>query len=208
MGACDLRLFVDFDMPVAEAAWTPDGSNLLLRTAGTGGVEGGRDIYIYDPETGEPPEPLLAEGFDEGTPTISPDGRWIAYTSNESNRWEIYVRPFPDVEAGRWQVSIEGGRTPRWSRDGTELFFLEGADRFVSAAIETTNGFQAGPPELLFELPESIEIVDVTLPYDVAPDGERFVMISYDLGNDEGGPGPRAILVENFTEELRTRIPR
>ena len=207
-GIGEPRLFVDFDMPVAEAAWTPDGSKLLLRTAGTGGIEGGRDIYLYDTESREPPQPLLAEGFDEGSPAISPDGRWIAYTSNESNRWEVYVRPFPDVESGRWQVSIEGGRTPKWSRDGTELFFLEGADRFVSAAIETADGFRAGPPELLFEVPSSFVTVDVTFPYDVAPDGQRFVMISYDLGNDEDGPAPRAILVENFSQELRARIPR
>jgi serine/threonine-protein kinase len=207
-GIGEARLFVDFDMPVANAAWTPDGAKLLLRTAGTGGVEGGRDIYVYDPESGDPPQRLLAGDFDEGAPAISPDGRWLAYTSNESNRWEVYVRPFPDVESGRWQVSTDGGRTPKWSHDGDELFFLDNSNRFVAVAVETDGGFRANIPQVLFTVPPYIETVDLSFPYDVALDDERFVMLSFDVGDDDDRPGPRAVLVQNFAAELQARIPR
>ncbi|MDX1646428.1 MAG: hypothetical protein R3304_04735, partial [Longimicrobiales bacterium] len=206
-GTGEPRLLVEFDMPVANMSWTPDGSRLLLRTAGTGGVEGGRDIYVWNAEQGGAPEPLLAANFDEGSPTVSPDGRWLAYTSNESNRWEVYVRPFPDVDEGRWQVSVDGGRTPKWSSDGRELFFVDANDNFVVSTVSAAPSFQATPPETLFQIPPAVATVDLSVPYDVAPDDQRFVMYSYNTSDTDGGD-PDVVLVENFFQELRARAPR
>lgn len=207
-GTGEPELLVDFDMPVAQMDWTPDGSRLLLRTAGTGGVEGGRDIYVWDAEEDQPPVPLLAADFDEASPALSPDGRWLAYTSNESDRWELYVRPFPDVQEQRWQVSIEGGRSPGWSADGRELFFVDGDDNLVVSQITAGESFQASPPEMLFDIPPFVATSDISIPYDVAADGERFVMISFAVGGTVEDDGPQAILVQNFFEELKARAPR
>ncbi|MDX1494258.1 MAG: protein kinase, partial [Longimicrobiales bacterium] len=148
-GTGEPSLLIDFDMPVAEMSWAPDGRFLVLRTAGTGGIEGGRDLYLWDSESDEPPRRLLAQEVDEASPAVSPDGRWLAYTSNESNRYELYVRPFPDVEDGRWQISVEGGRSPLWSPDGSELFFFDADLDLMVVRIEPGPTFQASPPQPL-----------------------------------------------------------
>lgn len=206
-GTGEPTLLIDFDMPVAEMSWGPDGRYLVLRTAGAGGVEGGRDLYVWDSQSDEPPQQLLAEEVDEASPALSPDGRWLAYTSNESNRYELYVRPFPDVNAGRWQVSIDGGRSPRWSRDGSELFFFDVTQNLVVSRITPGEAFQAAAPEPLFALPPFIATSDINIPYDASADGQRFVMFSYQIG-DLGDEAPEAILVQNFFAEILARVPR
>jgi serine/threonine-protein kinase len=118
-------------------AWSPDGK----RVANTKTAEGtpGRDV-----------QPLLETMFAEANPALSPDGRWLAYQSDESGRAEIYVRPFPDVDAGRWQVSTGGGVQVAWARSGRELFYRNGA-ALLAVPVQTGTGFVAGTPKALFE---------------------------------------------------------
>ena len=93
---------------------------------------------------------LLDEKYHESNPRISPDGRWMAYTSNESGKEEIYVRPFPDVNAGRWQISTSGGNNPLWSRDGREIFYRNG-NAVMAVSVKTSPAFIFETPRTLFQ---------------------------------------------------------
>ena len=145
---------------------------------------------------------------------ISPDGRWLAYQSDESGDNEIYVRPFPDVQAGRWQVSRAGGTRPLWARNTPELFYLAapeepavssaGADiAMMTAPIESGPVVRTGNPMRLFSGSYFAGVSGRT--YDATPDGQRFLMIK----NEATGPAAtnRIIVVENWFEELKRRAP-
>ena len=92
---------------------------------------------------------LLRERYNEFQPQISPDGRWMAYTSDESGKYEVYVRPFPEVDKGRWQVSTSGGDSPLWSPDGRELFYRNG-DAVMAVSVKTDPTFSLETPKTLF----------------------------------------------------------
>ena len=92
----------------------------------------------------------MTTAFAERDPAISPDGRWLAYTSNESGRAEVYVRPFPSG-GGRWQISDAGGAFPRWARNGKELFYLDRTGRLVSVALPGGDPRRAGAPRPLYD---------------------------------------------------------
>jgi serine/threonine-protein kinase len=110
------------------------------------------------------------------TPSLSPDGRWVAYASNEAGRYEVYVRPTAGPE-GRWQISTEGGVEPVWSARGSELFYRHG-DQVLAVDVVTTSTFEHGKPRKLFEGRYALgEVKDDTRAYDVAPDGQRFLML-------------------------------
>ena len=100
---------LELDEDISEVSWSPDGVWLILRTAV------GDDIHAIRPGVDSAPTVLVSSTFDERHPLVSPDGRWLAYTSNESGRDEVYLRPFPDVGDGRWQLSAAGGEEPLWS---------------------------------------------------------------------------------------------
>jgi serine/threonine-protein kinase len=147
-------------------------------------------------------EPLLETTFGERTPDVSADGRWLAYTSDESGSEEVYVRPLPDIDAGRWQVSTGGGTEPLWGRDGRELFYRN--DRaLLSVPIQTNPSFVFGNPEVLFEGPYVIGGMGGRN-YDVAPDGERFLMIKPVENDSETSD---FIIVQNWFEELERLAP-
>src|SRR5262249_16191864 len=127
--------------------------------------------------------PLLHTSFNEVNAEVSPDGRWVAHESDESGQSEVYVRPFPNVDGGRWLVSAGGGHKPVWSRDGRELFYLArapGPTKLMVSTISTgAASFSAGAPRSLFEGPY-YAVPGQTVggrTYDVSPDGKRFVMI-------------------------------
>jgi eukaryotic-like serine/threonine-protein kinase len=153
-----------------EVELTPDGRSLVARTAGG---PGSRDIWLLPRDGSSPPAGLLTTPADEVAPTVSRDGRWMAYVSNESGRAEVYVRAFPGM-GGRYQVSLAGGAEPVWSRDGRELFYRNGGALY-SAAVRAGGGFEIASRTRLFVEPEYA--FDLTHRYyDVTPDG-RFVMI-------------------------------
>jgi len=120
--------------PIMDASWSPDGQWIAT-------VEAPAHIVLV--RRGDSTVRVLSEGarFAEGEPTFSPDSRWLAYASTESGQSEVYVRPFPGVNAGKWQVSIGGGSSPRWSHSGHELFYRTKGSRLMSAAVRTSPEF-------------------------------------------------------------------
>jgi eukaryotic-like serine/threonine-protein kinase len=155
----------------AAMSWSPDGRTLAFTNAGPNI----RDIWtlnISDRKT----QPFLTTPFVEGGAQFSPDGRWLAYVSNESGRGEVYVQPYPGP-GGKWQISTDGGLEPMWNRNGRELFYRSG-DRMMAVAVSTQNGFAPGRPQLLFERHYASTILPQTgVFYDVSPDGQRFLMV-------------------------------
>src|ERR1019366_9750836 len=108
---------------IYEGAWSPDENTLVLRAGGTLGVVGNRSLQIVHPGKDSVPVPFIAAPqFDQSGVAISPDGHWIAYESNETGRTEVYIRPFPNADGGKWQVSTDGGRAPPWDRNRPEVF--------------------------------------------------------------------------------------
>jgi Tol biopolymer transport system component len=181
-------------------AFLPDATGILVY-----GDMADPDDDIALVQLNEPSEmtALLDTTFGEAMPEISPDGRWLAYVSNESGGDEIYVRPFPDVNAGRWQISAGGGTEPLWARNGQELFYRRGG-AVISVPIHTDPGFTAGNPELVFEGAYFEGVSAGGRSYDVSIDGERFLMIR--AVNDESS-APQIIIVENWLEELERLVP-
>lgn len=161
-----------------EGEFTPDDQSLVVRTVG--GV-GSRDILLVPVDSGARPRVLLDSPADELAPALSPDGRWLAYVSNESGRAEVYVRAFPGM-GGRYQVSLNGGTEPVWSPQGSELFYRSGP-AMISAELRTTPTFGVVRRTTLFSNPAYLS--DLThREYDVTPDGQHFVMVrSLDAGS-------------------------
>ena len=208
-GTGEPRLILDFEESIATMEWSPDQEWMVIRTVGPRGVEANRDLYAFRPGTDDEPVPLLADpGYDEMYPAISPDGRWIAYQTTETDRHEIYVRPFPDVSGGRWQISVDGGRNPQWAHSGRELFFQGPNREMMVVGIDTSDGFRAGPPRRLFEAdPDWIEADLTGSFYDVAPDDQRFAIgLEMTPEGDRGDDRPEAVLVNNFAEVLKAQV--
>jgi Tol biopolymer transport system component/tRNA A-37 threonylcarbamoyl transferase component Bud32 len=147
--------------------------------------------------------PLLTTPAREVSPALSPDGRWLAYESDESGASEVYVRPFPDVASGRWQVSLSGGTAPKWAHSGKELFYINGRQEMVSTEVRPGPTFSVGAPQVLFPA-ISFDLTQNYPLYDVAPDDRRFVMVR---GVAPAG-GTELLLTENWFEELKARVPR
>jgi hypothetical protein len=186
---------------VFPSVFVPDGRALI--TYGDVGGSGQDDISIVSLEGAGQLAPLLHSTFAERNPDLLPDGRWLAYESDESGQLEIYVRPFPDVDGGRWQVSTDGGSQPLWARNGRELFFRAG-DAVIVVPVEAGSGFAPGSPTVLFEGQYAETLGGRN--YDVSPDGQRFLMLK-ESGPDGGAAQARFIVVENWFEELRQRVP-
>jgi len=141
--------------------------------------ETGHDLMMLSLDGSRTVEPLLQTSSNELNAEISRDGRWLAYESDQSGAREIYVRRFPDVNAGRWQVSSAGGRAPLWSRDGRELYFLAPDGAMMAAQVETDQAFVSHTPARLFTHHNYIGgAASIGRSYDVSSDGQRFLMSS------------------------------
>jgi hypothetical protein len=129
-------------------------------------------------------------------PRIAPDGRWMAYSSNESGRFEVYVTGFPGGGA-KWQVSTSGGSFPNWRRDGRELFWLDAADNMMAVDVNTTpNGVRMGTPQALFH---AGGVQTQQGPYTVTADGKKFLINTGDV-KEENQP---FTLVQNWPAEIK-----
>jgi len=175
---------------------------MLPMRAGTGTQA---DIRLLSIEGERATKTLLQGKFAEVNPQISPDGRWIAYASNESGQLEIYVRPFPKVDSGRWTISTGGGDQPRWSPNGRELFYRSG-EAMMAVPVSTEPAFKAGAPEKLFQGNYASFLGHM---WDLSPDGKRFLMIKQESGGELPKPEARQRIniVVNWFEELKQRVP-
>jgi serine/threonine-protein kinase len=131
---------------------------------------------------------------------LSPNGRWIAYESNESGRFEVYVRPFPDVNGGKWQLSSNGGAHPLWARNGRELFFIAGGGMLTSVPIQPGQAFAYGKAAGL--LPVGHYYVNVARGFDVSPDGSRFLFVKHSAT----AARPSMAVVTNWIDEVRASV--
>jgi serine/threonine-protein kinase len=178
---------------------SPDGAFLAYYETSP---ETGQDIGILTlGEESLSPRTLFATPFTEENPAISPDGRWIAYSSTESGRSEVYVTPFPDVDRNRWQVSVNGGYDPTWAPNGGELFFVGNNAMMSVGIIDAGESLQFSEPEVLFE-GDFVWSSSHARQYDVAPDGQRFLMMK----PEEGSP-QRINIVLNWAQELERLVP-
>jgi dipeptidyl aminopeptidase/acylaminoacyl peptidase len=189
------------------SSWSRDG-HIALTGSATGS---GFDLQVMRLEGERKPEAFLSTPFREADADFSPDGRFLAYESNESGRLEVYVRPFPPG-GGRWQVSDGGGAYPRWSRTGRELFYRTDTG-IMSAQVEAAGDtLRVGKPSVVFQGAfrggtTGLGVAGYTFAdYDVSPDGQRFVMFPA-----SSGPGraehPHVMLVTRWFEELAKQVP-
>jgi serine/threonine protein kinase len=176
-------------------SWSPDGQELSLTED-----RAVRKIWIL-PLKDRKPHLFVDSPTYDTAPRFSPDGNWIAYSSNESGRYEIYVRPYPGP-GGKWQISTEGGSEPVWNPKGHELFYRQG-QKMIAVEYSALPTFSAGKPKLLFEgpyVPTPRSFPD----YDVSPDGQRFLMVKA----PEQAQAPTPInVVLNWYEELKQKNP-
>ena len=147
-------------------------------------------------------QPFLRTAAFLDAPQFSPDGRWIAYASTESERREIYVQPYPGP-GGKWQISTDGGTEPQWNRNGRELFYRSG-DKMMAVDISTQSGFVAGKPKQLFEGHYAMNLL-ARADYDVSPDGQRFLMLK-PTEQEQAAPAQINVVL-NWTEELKRLVP-
>jgi len=195
-------LLLDLDRSIYYAEWSRDGTWLLVSVEGAPGSD---DVLALRPGSDTAPRPILAEPFDEFDPALSPDGRWLAYVSDESGRAEVYLRPFPTTEGGKWQLSTAGGTEPLWDRSGRVLYFrsLDGAEIL---AVDLAGGPGEATSRTLTRLPaeDDFERNPRNRMFDVAPDG-RFLMVRRAGVTDVSGD---LVVVMNWFQELRDKMGR
>jgi tRNA A-37 threonylcarbamoyl transferase component Bud32 len=182
-------------------SWSSDG-RFLLYNIGTAGSQTGNDLWVLPLSDAQQPRPLLQTPFNEIDPRFSPDGRWVAYRSNESGRPEIYVMPFTG-EQGKWQISTAGGEEPRWRRDGRELFYLAGNTIMAAEVNGSGAAFTVGAVRPLFEVRRRTTAYlgfGTGSVYDVTGDGQRFLV---NVVAEEQEPPPPVTVITNWTATLR-----
>jgi dipeptidyl aminopeptidase/acylaminoacyl peptidase len=169
--------------------WSRDGKYLLVWKYG--------ELW-YTPSSNWQPKPLLQASWIVRNAQFSPDGRWVAYSTNESGNWEVYVAPFPNTN-GKWQVSRGVGEEPRWRRDGKELFYLSSDGKMMAVAAKTDGNFEAASPVTLFQthLGQPISSFDL-VSYDVTADGQKFLI---NTKVDEPNAAPLSLIL-NWTSEM------
>jgi eukaryotic-like serine/threonine-protein kinase len=180
----------------APGSWSPNG-DVLLFTDGTAGVDI-LSVHVADRRT----EKFLATSAFEAAPQFSPDGRWVAYVSNESGQEEIYVRPYPGP-GQKWPISTDGGTEPVWNPNGRELFYRNG-NKMMVVSVRTEPVFSASKPVLLFTgdyTPASTSNPN----YDVSRDGRRFLMVQPSAR--EQTATTQIIVVLNWYDELKRLVP-
>ena len=187
---------------------SPDGQQLLFTNYALdqGNVQ---DIHTLNLTPEHQFAPLINSEFTENGAVISPDGRWVAYLSNETGRNELYVRPYPEIETGKWQISTDAGAWPMWSSSGKELFYrnhwVEGDTQTLVVAIESEPEFSAGTPQLLF----TSDHKNNWGAYAVSDDAQRLLMLKPVVSRtlDQVAIPTNVVLVDNFDEELKRLVP-
>jgi eukaryotic-like serine/threonine-protein kinase len=194
------RRLTHFGRAIQEVSWSKDGRWLLVRTET--GAAGSGDIVAVSALGDTALVPIAATPATELQPALSPNGRWIAYVSNEAGVNEVFVRPFPNADAGHWQVSNGGGGSPVWSPDGKELFFLNGSDRLISAEIGPGPAFSVTRLVPLFDA-TAFAYVGYHWAFDVTRDGKFVYMGQADT---ERPNTAQLVQVDNWFADIRARL--
>jgi len=180
----------------APISWSADGQLLSFIEVNP---TTGNDIWVLDMKDRKA-VPFLRTPFNE-VGWFSPDGRWMAYNSNESGRYEVYVQPYPGP-GGKWQISTDGGMDARWSANGRELTYRNG-DKMMAVDITTQPEFSAGKPKVLFAGPYIPPSPNFSY-YDVSADGQRFLMLK---PTEQAQAATQIVVVQNWFEELKQKVP-
>jgi Tol biopolymer transport system component len=199
------RLLVGDSFQIDESVWSRDGRWLLYR-AGTS--DGTRDIYARAIGTDTTRVTVSAGTFDEYMPALSPDGRWVAYVSIESGHEEVYVRPFPQTDRARWQVSPSGGAHPVWAHSGRELLYVSATDSMMSVPIPAGPDFHPGAPTALFSTRPFL-IAPFHQNFAITPDDRKFIMLQR-AGSGEARFTNLTVVLNWFAEvesEMRGAAP-
>ena len=205
-GTGEIERLTSADHTQTPTSFSPDGGSLLVNDANGSGTSE-QDISLLTMDGKRPIAPLIKTSFDERNGEISPDGHWVVYESSESRPSQIWVRPFPDVNGGRWQISpVGGGSQPMWAPNGRELFYVSN-DALYSVRIQTTPSFSWGKPVRLFDA-RNIPGLGNGRFIDISRDGQRFVMIKEPPRADPGPAPPpvNMVVVLNWLEELKARV--
>jgi len=163
-----------------------------------------RDIHLLSLDGSHRVESLVHSPGQDGNAEVSPDARWLAYDSDESGQFEVYVRPYPDTDRARWQVSVGGGKQPLWSRNGRELFYRDFAGTLFSVPVTRDAIFTAGRPQKILDNRSYLGVGRslTARAYDVSPDGRRFLLLKAQSSDTTS-----LVIVVNWTEELKRRTP-
>ena len=182
---------------------SPDSTRLVFTETATTGS----DVLQLRLDGTHAVTPLVQTPFSERNGEVSPDGRWLAYEANDSGRFEIYVRPFPDVLRAVWQVSTEGGTRPLWARNSQELFYLTATGALMRVGVTRGPTWAAAAPTRLFEGRYGAAAFHYGRTYDVSPDGRRFLMVKDSAAGDPNATPASMVVVLNWFEELKQRVP-
>jgi hypothetical protein len=204
-GTGEPRLLWREDAPT-NGFLSSDGKWVLLGATGSPKSSGG-DILAARLGVDSVARRVVATGYDEGASALSPDSHWLAYVSDEQGDREVFVRPFPDVNGGKWQVSSGGGSAPLWAHNGRELYYVRGNNMYV-VRIHPGPPFSAEPPRKLFAIPERVRaglLVGGT--FAITPDDQRFLMVRDNSWEEMAGTRT-VVVVENFLDELRAKLKK
>lgn len=190
-----------------DAFRSPDGQWVVFGATTSTGASAQGEILALRPEVDSSARRLVATGADARGAALSPDSRWLAYVSNEQGTNEVFVRPFPDVNSGKWQVSSGGGSAPLWAHNGRELFYAANGKMHV-VRVNPGPPFSAEPPRVLFAIPKLVRAGSLASgTFAITPDDQRFLMIR---DNDWGAMAgtPTLVVVQNFFGELRAKLKK
>jgi hypothetical protein len=182
---------------------SPDGGSLIFTEVAP---TTGEDVMRMMLDRTRSVTPLVQSGFAERNGVVSPDGRWLAYEANDSGRFEIFVRPFPNVNSARWQLSNDGGTRPLWAPSGHELFYVSPTGAIMRVGVTPGASWTPTTPELLVKPGYVIQAVNPGRHYDISPDGQRF-LLSKEPTAASGSAGTSISVVLNWVEELKRLAP-
>src|SRR5262249_13585860 len=208
-GTDDLLFTGDSNERFAVQDWSLDGRYIIFtRSKPWASITRVRHLWAFPTFGDRKPFALLQSSFNQVHAQLSPDGRWLAYDTNESGMYQVVVQSFPDSAGGKWQVTAAGGVEPRWGRDGRELYYLALDGKLMAVSAKADHPFEAGQPASLFPTTVTVSPTlgaesDDAYQYDVTPDGQRFLLLSY---RPAGNSAPTAITtVVNWTAGLHEK---
>jgi Tol biopolymer transport system component len=185
---------------------SPDGRRLVFTELAP--ATSASDVLQLELEGTHAVTPLVRTPFDERNGELSPDGRWLADEANNSGRFEVYVRPFPDVTAGLWQVSADGGTRPLWARNSRELFYLTESGALLRVGVKGGATWAPTAPATLFDARGRYSGVAFHngRTYDISPDGRRFLMIKRGAAGSLNAAPASMVVVLDWFEELKRQV--